>query len=284
MEIARREPAADWSTWSSPAAPTCPRQAEIFVPGGAALPRPHPALGRGDPDDRAGLRQLDRRRRLRARHVRLRRSWSSERAKVFLGGPPLVKMATGEDADDEALGGAEMHARVSGVADYLAVDEVDAIRHRAAASSPASTGASSARRRARRPAEPALRRRRAARHRVRRPASAVRPARGARPHRRRQPTFDEFKPLYGTSLVTGWAIAPRLPDRRPRERSRRALLRGGARRRRSSSSSPTRPTSRCVFLQNTTGYMVGHELRAGRHHQGRREDDQRRAELRRSRT
>src|SRR5205823_10892930 len=51
-----------------------------------------------------------------------------ERAKVFLGGPPLVKMATGEESDDESLGGAEMHARVSGLADYLAVDELDAIR------------------------------------------------------------------------------------------------------------------------------------------------------------
>ena len=51
-----------------------------------------------------------------------------ERAKVFLGGPPLVKMATGEDADDESLGGAEMHARTSGLADYLAEDELDAIR------------------------------------------------------------------------------------------------------------------------------------------------------------
>ncbi len=49
-------------------------------------------------------------------------------AKVFLGGPPLVKMAIDEDADEEELGGAEMHARVSGLADYLAVDEVDAIR------------------------------------------------------------------------------------------------------------------------------------------------------------
>ncbi len=49
-------------------------------------------------------------------------------AKVFLGGPPLVKMATGEDSDDEELGGAEMHARVSGLADYLARDEPDAIR------------------------------------------------------------------------------------------------------------------------------------------------------------
>lgn len=48
-------------------------------------------------------------------------------AKVFLGGPPLVKMATGEDADDESLGGAEMHASVSGLADYLAEDETEAI-------------------------------------------------------------------------------------------------------------------------------------------------------------
>jgi acetyl-CoA carboxylase carboxyltransferase component len=49
-------------------------------------------------------------------------------AKVFLGGPPLVKMATGEDADDEALGGADMHTRVSGLGDYFAVDEIDCIR------------------------------------------------------------------------------------------------------------------------------------------------------------
>ncbi len=51
-----------------------------------------------------------------------------ERAKVFLAGPPLVKMATGEESDDESLGGAEMHARTSGLADYFAVDERDAIR------------------------------------------------------------------------------------------------------------------------------------------------------------
>ena len=51
-----------------------------------------------------------------------------ERSKVFLAGPPLVKMATGEEADDESLGGAEMHARVSGLADHFAVDELDAIR------------------------------------------------------------------------------------------------------------------------------------------------------------
>jgi acetyl-CoA carboxylase carboxyltransferase component len=51
-----------------------------------------------------------------------------ERAKVFLGGPPLVKMATGEESTDEDLGGAEMHSRISGLSDYLAQDEPDALR------------------------------------------------------------------------------------------------------------------------------------------------------------
>src|SRR6185295_18501294 len=49
-------------------------------------------------------------------------------AKVFLGGPPLVKMAIHEDSTEEELGGAEMHSRISGVSDYLAQDERDAIR------------------------------------------------------------------------------------------------------------------------------------------------------------
>ena len=49
-------------------------------------------------------------------------------SKVFLGGPPLVKMATGEDAEEESLGGAQMHCAVSGLGDYLAEDETDAIR------------------------------------------------------------------------------------------------------------------------------------------------------------
>ena len=51
-----------------------------------------------------------------------------ERAKVFLGGPPLVKMATGEESTDEELGGADMHSKVSGLSDYFAEDEHDAIR------------------------------------------------------------------------------------------------------------------------------------------------------------
>ncbi|MBK6273859.1 MAG: acyl-CoA carboxylase subunit beta [Saprospirales bacterium] len=50
------------------------------------------------------------------------------KAKVFLAGPPLVKMATNEVVDDETLGGAEMHSKISGVSDYLAQDELDGIR------------------------------------------------------------------------------------------------------------------------------------------------------------
>jgi acetyl-CoA carboxylase carboxyltransferase component len=49
-------------------------------------------------------------------------------AQVFLAGPPLVKMATGEISNEEELGGAEMHSRVSGLSDFLAEDEVDGIR------------------------------------------------------------------------------------------------------------------------------------------------------------
>ena len=51
-----------------------------------------------------------------------------DQAQVFLGGPPLVKMATGETVEAEALGGAKMHAETTGLADQIAVDEFDAIR------------------------------------------------------------------------------------------------------------------------------------------------------------
>ncbi len=51
-----------------------------------------------------------------------------DQSKIFLAGPPLVKMATGEESDDETLGGALMHAEVSGLGDYFAEDEMDAIR------------------------------------------------------------------------------------------------------------------------------------------------------------
>jgi 3-methylcrotonyl-CoA carboxylase beta subunit/propionyl-CoA carboxylase len=46
---------------------------------------------------------------------------------IFLGGPPLVKAATGEDVTAEELGGADVHTRISGVADYLAEDDPHAL-------------------------------------------------------------------------------------------------------------------------------------------------------------
>ena len=104
-----------------------PNQAKIFVPGGE------------------GFRDLTRRSKLRLPSISLVFGSSTaggayipgmsdytvfvkEAASVYLAGPPLVKMATGEDAEDEDLGGAAMHARKSGLADFLAEDELDAIR------------------------------------------------------------------------------------------------------------------------------------------------------------
>ena len=47
---------------------------------------------------------------------------------IFLGGPPLVKAATGEEVTPEELGGADVHARISGVSDYMAENDEDALK------------------------------------------------------------------------------------------------------------------------------------------------------------
>jgi acetyl-CoA carboxylase carboxyltransferase component len=51
-----------------------------------------------------------------------------EQGTIFLGGPPLVRAATGEEVTAEELGGGEVHTRISGVADHLAADDADALR------------------------------------------------------------------------------------------------------------------------------------------------------------
>ncbi|MEM9462029.1 MAG: carboxyl transferase domain-containing protein [Myxococcota bacterium] len=51
-----------------------------------------------------------------------------ERSRIFLAGPPLVKAALGEDADEETLGGAQMHMSVSGTAEYMAADDAHALQ------------------------------------------------------------------------------------------------------------------------------------------------------------
>ena len=121
---------------------------------------------------------------------------------AYLGGPPLVKMAINEDIDDESLGGAEMHARFSGLADYLDEDEHDAIRigrqivadlHWQKAGPEPSLPADPPRYDTAEllgcaPSDP--RRAMEAREVLARILDGSR--------------FDEFKPLYGTQLVTGW--------------------------------------------------------------------------------
>jgi acyl-CoA carboxylase subunit beta len=124
------------------------------------------------------------------------------RAYAYLGGPPLVRMATDEVADEETLGGAEMHARTSGLADYLAADERDAI--------------GIVRRIVRRLGSTINRAPRAG---AADPQCDPEELLGVPSADPRQPydirevvarivdasDFDEFKPLYGANLVCGWA-------------------------------------------------------------------------------
>jgi acetyl-CoA carboxylase carboxyltransferase component len=185
-----------------------PRQADIFVPGGGVFRRLSRLSAQGVPtvalvfgSSTAGGAYVPG---MSEYTVLVRRA-----ATVYLGGPPLVRMATGEDADDESLGGAEMHARVSGLADHLATDELDALRlgrrivadlhWRKAGPGPA------------RPADPPVH-----------PPEELLGCAAADPKRSVEvreilarvldgSRFDEFKPLYGTTLVTGWGSVAGYP-------------------------------------------------------------------------
>jgi acetyl-CoA carboxylase carboxyltransferase component len=104
-----------------------PKQAEVFVPGGATFRNLTRLSAAGVPtvtvvfgSSTAGGAYVP--------GMSDETIFVAGAARVFLGGPPLVKMAIDEDADEETLGGAEMHATVSGLADHLAVDELDALR------------------------------------------------------------------------------------------------------------------------------------------------------------
>ncbi|MCK0090027.1 acyl-CoA carboxylase subunit beta [Rhodococcus sp. F64268] len=179
-----------------------------------------------------------------------------ERSKVFLAGPPLVKMATGEESDDEALGGAEMHARTSGSADYFAVDEHDAVR----------LGRNIVRR---------------LNHRKRGPSAvpnAPEPRYDAEeligivPGDLKRPfdpheviarivddsDFDEFKPLYGSSLVTGWAQLHGFPVG-ILANARGVLFNEESQKAAQFIQLANRADTPLLFLHNTTGYMVGRE-------------------------
>lgn len=181
-------------------------------------------------------------------------------AKVFLGGPPLVKMATGEDADDEALGGADMHTRVSGVGDYFAVDEHDCIRigrdivdhlnWRKLGPGPS--------READQPLYPADELLGIASGDQRVPFDPceviARIVDGSR--------FSEYKPRYGTSLVTGWASIHGFPVG-ILANARGILFSDEAKKATEFIMLANQTDTPLVFLHNTTGYMVGTEYEQG---------------------
>ncbi|WP_219507477.1 acyl-CoA carboxylase subunit beta [Nonomuraea ceibae] len=182
-----------------------------------------------------------------------------ERAKVFLGGPPLVRMATGEESDEESLGGAEMHARVSGLADYLAADEHDALRI--------------GRRIVRSLGWRKLGARPGA---VRDPLYPAEELLGIVPEDLKVPfdpreviariadgsAFEEFKPLYGASLVTGWARLHGYPVG-VLANARGVLFSEEAQKAAQFIQLANQSRTPLVFLQNTTGYMVGKEYEQG---------------------
>ncbi|HVW35268.1 MAG TPA: carboxyl transferase domain-containing protein, partial [Acidimicrobiia bacterium] len=178
------------------------------------------------------------------------------RAKVFLGGPPLVKMATGEDADDESLGGADMHSRISGLSDYFAVDELDAIRlgreiisrinwHKLG---PA-------------PAADPLPPRYDPEEILGIVSSDIKVPFDPREILARtvdDSDFDEYKPLYGTSLVTGWAQIHGYPVG-ILANHRGVLFSEEAKKASEFILLANQSDTPLVFLHNTTGYMVGAE-------------------------
>ncbi|WP_137724929.1 acyl-CoA carboxylase subunit beta [Prescottella subtropica] len=183
-----------------------------------------------------------------------------ERSKVFLAGPPLVKMATGEESDDESLGGAEMHARTSGLADYFAQDEQDAIR----------IGRSIVARLNWRKQGPPPR------SEVIEPLYDAEDLLGIVPEDLKIPfdpreviarivdgsDFDEFKPLYGSSLVTGWAQLHGYPIG-ILANARGILFSEEAQKATQFIQLANRSNTPLLFLHNTTGYMVGKEYEEG---------------------
>ena len=236
-----------------------PTQAEIFVPGGqlfhdltqhsaAGLPTVALVFGNSTAGGAYIPGMCD--------YVVMVRN----RSKVFLGGPPLGKMATGEVSDDESLGGADMHARTSGLADFMAEDEQDAIR---------------------------IGRRIMARLNWRKcgtgPTLPPHPPKydpdqllgiaSVDPKVPFDPrdviarvvdgsAFDEFKPLYGTSLVTGWASIHGFPVG-ILANARGILFSEEAEKGSQFIQLANQIDTPLIFLQNTTGFMVGAEYEQG---------------------
>jgi 3-methylcrotonyl-CoA carboxylase beta subunit len=178
---------------------------------------------------------------------------------IFLGGPPLVKAATGEDVSPEDLGGADVHARVSGVADHEAQDDEHALRLVreivANLNLPSERAWEVAE-----PEDPAV---------DPRDLYGVVPADLMEPYDIREviarvvdgSVLHEFKPLYGDTLVCGFARIFGHPVA--------ILANNGILFSESALKGAHFVQLACergvplVFLQNITGFMVGREYEAG---------------------
>ena len=186
---------------------------------------------------------------------------------IFLGGPPLVKAATGEDVSAEELGGAEVHARVSGVADHEALDDEHAL----------ALGRSIVRHLSRRAPDPPWERLA--------PEQPLVPAEGgdgiaglydvipADLRRGRLDAreviarlvdgsrFHEFKPLYGETLVCGFAHLEGYPVAILANDG--ILFSESALKGAHFIELAVQRRVPLVFLQNIAGFMVGREYEAG---------------------
>ncbi|MCL4766025.1 MAG: methylcrotonoyl-CoA carboxylase [Hyphomicrobiaceae bacterium] len=178
---------------------------------------------------------------------------------IFLGGPPLVKAATGETVSAEDLGGAEVHTRLSGVADHYALDDAHAleIARNIAASLNMAKPAAVAGAEPRPPAYPPEE------------IDGCIPASLATQYDSREliarlvdaSELDEFKARYATTLVTGFARIEGLPVA--------ILANNGILYSETAQKAAHFIELACqrriplLFLQNITGFMVGRDAEAG---------------------
>ena len=182
-----------------------------------------------------------------------------KQSKVFLGSPPLVKMATGEDADAEDLGGAEMHTQISGRGDYLAEDEHDGIRMCREVVSHLNwrkwgPGPSL-------PPEPPVYDQDELLGIVNKDLTKPFDMREVIARIVDGSRFEEFKPLYGSTLVTGWASIDGYPI---------GILGNNGPLMSEAAEKATQFIQLCnqidtplVFLHNITGYIVGTDFERG---------------------
>ena len=182
-----------------------------------------------------------------------------EQGTIFLGGPPLVKAATGEIVTAEELGGADVHTRVSGVADHMAFDD----RHALAITRRIVGNLNRDKRVDLRVAEPVP------------PSCAAEEIYGVisadpkKPYDVREviarivdgSDFDEFKARYGTTLVTGFARLWGYPVGIVANNG--ILFSESALKGAHFIELCTQRRIPLVFLQNITGFMVGQKYEAG---------------------